>query len=176
MLRESLETLILVGAIYAFVNLSSARFVVEGDSMQPNFATGQFLIVSRVHYLLGEPARGDIIVFHYPDAPEMDLIKRVIGLPGDVVSIDEGHVFVNETALEEPYIREPCDRFECPDAEWTVGSNQYFVMGDNRNESRDSRSFGVVDETYIVGQALLRYWPPEDFAAVSHYAYPDESQ
>jgi signal peptidase I len=176
MLRESLETLILVGAIYAFVNLSSARFVVEGDSMQPNFATGQFLIVSRAHYLLGRPARGDIVVFHYPNAENTDLIKRIIGLPGDVVRMDDGQVFINDVALQEPYIREPCEEFECPDAEWRIGANQYFVMGDNRNESRDSRVFGPIDEGYIVGQALLRYWPPEDFGVVSHFGFPDDNE
>lgn len=174
-LREALETLILVASIYALVNLASARFIVEGDSMQPNFATGQFLIVSRLNYLLGDPERGDIVVFHYPQRPESDYIKRVIGLPGEVVRIKSGEIFVNDVKLEEPYIREPCNTISCMDREWTVGQNQYFVLGDNRNESQDSRAFGPVDAQYIVGEAVIRYWPPEDWAVVSQYRYSGDS-
>lgn len=167
-----LETLVLVATIYALVNLASARFIVEGDSMQPNFATGQFLIVSRVNYLLGSPQRGDIVVFHYPLNPEQDFIKRIIGLPGDTVEISNTQVLVNGTALNETYIREECRPMSCPDNRWDVGPGQYFVMGDNRNESRDSRAFGPVDQQFIVGEALVRYWPPEDWGIVTQYHYP----
>lgn len=170
-LRDSLETLILVATIYAFVNLASARFVVEGDSMQPNFHTGQFLIVSRAHYLLGEPARGDVVVFHYPLDPRSDFVKRVIGLPGETVTLRGGQVYVNDQALDEPYIREACTPQNCPDTAWPVGEHQYFVMGDNRNESRDSRAFGPVDRAYLVGQAVLRYWPSSDWGLVRSHDY-----
>lgn len=166
-LRDSLETLVLVATIYALVNLSSARFVVEGDSMQPNFQTGQYLIISRLDYLLGDPQRGDIVVFHYPLDPQSDFIKRVIGLPGETVTLRDGRVFVDNTALEEPYIREACTSASCPDGVWQVAANAYFVMGDNRNESRDSRAFGPVDRTFFVGEARVRYWPPDDWAFVN---------
>ena len=171
-----METLVLIVTIYALVNLASARFIVEGNSMQPNFATGQFLIVSRLNYLVDEPERGDIVVFHYPMAPESDFIKRVIGLPGDEVELRDGRTYVNGVLLEEPYIREACNEFTCPDRVYpTVGPGQVFVMGDNRNESRDSRSFGAVDSGYIIGEAVLRYWPPSEWSFITRYGYPGDS-
>jgi signal peptidase I len=165
-LRDTTETLILVATLYAFVNLATARFVVDGDSMLPTFHTGQYLIISRVDYLLGEPERGDVVVFHYPLAPENDFIKRVIGLPGETVALLDGQVFVDDVRLDEPYIREACAPSSCPNAAWLVGPNQYFMMGDNRNESRDSRAFGAVERRFIVGEVLLRYWPREDWGIV----------
>ncbi|HLV34482.1 MAG TPA: signal peptidase I, partial [Spirillospora sp.] len=93
-LREILDTVILVLAIYTLVNLASARYMVQGNSMDPNFDDNQVLYVSRLHYLLGEPERLDIVVFHYPNNPNEDYIKRVIGLPGDVVEIRDSQVLV----------------------------------------------------------------------------------
>lgn len=171
-LRELLETTILIITIYALVNLATARFVVEGDSMQPNFATGQFLIVSRVHYLLGQPQRGDVVVFHFPQNPQNDFIKRVIGLPGDVVELRDQQVYVNDALLTEPYIQEACTAMSCPDERWVIDPGSYFVMGDNRNRSRDSRAFGPVSQEFLVGEALIRYWPPEYWGIVSRIAFP----
>jgi signal peptidase I len=172
-LREVLETVILVGAIYALVNLLSARFIVEGPSMQPNFQTGQFVIVSRLHYMLEEPQRGDIVVFHYPGNPDEDYIKRVIGVPGDVVELRNQQVYVNGERLSEPYIAEECSQTSCPDEVFPkLEPGQYFVMGDNRNHSSDSRRFGAVDRGYIVGEALLRYWPPSDWGIVTRINAP----
>jgi signal peptidase I len=171
--REIVETVILVGAIYALVNLATARFIVEGPSMQPNFHTGQFVLVSRVNYMLTSPTRGDIVVFHYPRDPEEDYIKRIIGTPGDTVEIRNQQVYVNGVALDEPYINEPCSASSCRDEVFpTLQENQYFVMGDNRNHSQDSRAFGVVDRQFIVGEALVRYWPPSDWGIVNRIAFP----
>jgi signal peptidase I len=142
-IRETIETLVLIGAIYALVNLASVRFIVEGPSMQPNFHTGQVLVVSRVNYLLGDPQRGQIVVFN-PPGQSSDLppyIKRVIGLPGETVEIREMKVYINGQELQEPYINEPCRVDRCPDRSWTLGANEYFMMGDNRNHSQDSRVF-----------------------------------
>jgi signal peptidase I len=174
LLREAVETLVLIATIYALVNLASARFIVEGDSMQPNFATGQFLIVSRVNYLLGKPERGDIVVFHYPLEPETDYLKRVIGLPGEVVEIMDTHVYINGVQLNEPYIHEACTPTICPNRRWEIGPSQYFVMGDNRNHSSDSRSFDAVDQRFIVGEALLRYWPPDEWGIVTKIHFPGD--
>jgi signal peptidase I len=172
-LREVLETVILVAAIYALVNLLSARFIVEGPSMQPNFHTGQFVIVSRLHYMLEAPQRGDIVVFHYPGNPDEDYIKRVIGVPGDVVELRNQQVYVNGERLNEPYIAEECSRTSCPDEVFPkLEPGQYFVMGDNRNHSSDSRRFGAVDRRFIVGEALLRYWPPSDWGIVTRINAP----
>ena len=174
-LRELLDLIVLIGAIYALVNLATVRFIVQGPSMQPNFQDGQFLIVSRVNYLMGDPERGDIIVFHYPGDTEQDYIKRVIGTPGDTVEIIDTLVYVNGEMLAEPYINEPCTENSCGDNQWELGTDEYFVMGDNRNRSSDSRSttVGLVNREFIVGEVLLRYWPPEDVGIVSQIAYPD---
>lgn len=169
-LREIGETVVLIAIIYALVNLACARFVVEGPSMQPNFYTGQFLVVSRVNYLLSDPQRGDVVVFHYPNNPQEDYIKRVIGLPGDTVEIRDTQVHVNGIPLTEPYINEPCQPGSCRDNVWELGADEYFMMGDNRNHSSDSRSFGPVKRHYIVGEALIRYWPPQDWGIIQGYS------
>ncbi len=174
--REIIDTVVLIGAIYALVNLASVRFIVEGPSMQPNFHSDQFLIVSRINYLLGEPERGDIIVFHPPGKPadEPPYIKRVIGLPGETIEIRDTFVYVNDVQLNEPYINEPCMPTRCPDETWELGSDEYFVMGDNRNHSSDSRQFDQIHHGNIIGEAVIRYWPPQDWGIVSQIAYPGE--
>jgi signal peptidase I len=171
-LRELVETLMLILAIYALVNLTTVRYIVDGPSMQPNFFTGQFIMVSRLNYLFGTPERGDIIVFHRPDMQQDDLIKRVIGLPGEHVEIRDGDVYVNGVMLDEPYINE--QTFNCTTyCDIQLGPDQYFVMGDNRNRSTDSRAFGPVNRHFIVGEALLRYWPPQDWGIVSRLHFPN---
>ena len=162
LLREIIETLVLIVLVYTFVNLATSRFFIQGPSMQPNFHDGQFLIVSRLHYLLGEPARGDIVVFDAPgDDARRDnplLIKRLIGVPGDQIRIENSEVFVNGVKLDETYIAEPT--FRCANyCDLVLGENEYFMMGDNRPNSRDSRSFGPVALDQIIGRVVLRYWP-----------------
>ncbi|NLX08560.1 MAG: signal peptidase I [Chloroflexi bacterium] len=168
--RELLETVLLIAAIYAFVNLATARFVVDGNSMLPNFETDQFIIVSRLSYILGDPQRGDVVVFHYPMEPERDFIKRLIGLPGETVTIQDGHVYVNGKLIDEPYIENFCRGKSC-DGEWVVGPDEYFVLGDNRSASKDSQDFGTVSRRYIVGRALVRYWPPSAWGILTRPSY-----
>jgi signal peptidase I len=172
--REILETIILIGAIYALVNLASVRFIVEGPSMQPNFHTGQVLVVSRLNYLFAPPQRGDIVVFNPPNqgVDEPPYIKRIIGLPGELVEIRDALVYVNGIQLSEPYINEPCQPARCPDKNWTLGPNEYIVMGDNRNHSSDSRAFNQVTRDRFIGEALIRYWPISDWAIVTQIGYP----
>lgn len=174
--RELLDLIVLVGAIYALVNLATVRFVVQGPSMEPTFYNDQFLIVSRVNYLLGEPERGDIVVFHFPGNQQEDYIKRLIGLPGDTVEFRQQQVYVNGNRLEEPYINEPCDPSNCPDAVYTMGEDEYFLMGDNRNRSSDSRGFEAsarrVRREHIVGEVIVRYWPYSEWGVVSRIGYP----
>lgn len=166
----------LIGAIYALVNLATVRFIVEGPSMQPTFFTGQVLMISRLNYMITAPQRGEIVVFNPPNARPDDspYIKRLIGMPGDTVEIRDTQVYVNGQALNETYINEPCQPNKCPDRSWTLGPNEYFLMGDNRNRSEDSRAFGAVTRDRLIGEALIRYWPPRDWGIIHHTRFPDD--
>jgi signal peptidase I len=165
--RELLDFLVFIAAIYAFVNLATVRFIVQGPSMEPTFYNDQFLIVSRANYLLAEPQFGDIVVFHYPGNTEEDYIKRMIGLPGDRVEFRQQQLYINGEFVPEPYINEPCRPLNCPDRSWQLGEDEYFLMGDNRNRSSDSRVFrDVVRREHIVGEVLIRYWPPSDWGFI----------
>ena len=126
--------------------------------MRPTLQPGEFLLVNRVAYKLGKPSIGDIVVFHAPGVSELDYIKRVIALPGDSVRISDGIVYVNEQPLYEPYIADQPNYT----GEWVVPSDEYFVLGDNRNNSSDSHLWGFVPKDDIVGRALLIYWPLEE--------------
>lgn len=174
LLREIGETLVLIIVVYTLVNLATVRFYIEGPSMQPTFWAGQFLIVSRLSYMIDEPHRGDIVVFDPPgdNSPEPLLIKRLIGLPGETVELRGGLVYINNVPLQEDYILEPCTS-RCADASWTLSENEFFFMGDNRNNSRDSRAFGQVSRESIIGEAVVRYFPLPDISIFTGYQYPN---
>jgi signal peptidase I len=139
--RDFVEILLLILTIYTLVNLATARAVVEGRSMEPNFYTGQLVIVNRFVYYFNKPVRGDVIVLHNPQNPTQDdFIKRIVGLPGETVQIKEGRVYVNGILLDEPYIERFC-MAGC-DGTWSLDSEHYFVLGDNRSNSHDSHAFG----------------------------------
>ncbi len=165
--RELVQTGLLIVAVYALMNLLTARFVVDGSSMQPNFETGQFVLVDRLSYLLAAPGRGDVVVLISPEAPHDDLIKRVIGLPGETVTIENQQVWVDGLLLDEPYIK-AAPRYS---GTWTLGPDEYFVLGDNRNNSNDSHAFGPVTRERVIGRAALIYWPPEDWGLIAHASY-----
>ena len=143
-------------------------FVVVGASMDPTFSTGQFLLVDRLTYDFRAPARDEVIVFKYPNNPSQDYIKRVIGLPGETVIIRDGAVSIEATAsstpvaLDEPYI-EPSHASH-DDLSVTLDSSHYFVMGDNRAESSDSRVWGPLPASDIIGRPLLRLIPLDQLA------------
>lgn len=172
--RELVETLLLIAAIYALVNLATVRYFIDGPSMQPSFYEGQFLVVNRVSYLLGEPERGDVVVFNAPgnDSEDPPLIKRLIGLPGETIEIRDTQVYINGQPLDEPYIKEACRDNRCPDESWQLAEDEFFLMGDNRNNSRDSRVFGQVTHERLIGEAFIRYWPPQDWGIVEHFRFP----
>ena len=167
LLREILETIVLTAAIYAAVNFATGRFRVEGDSMQPTIHPEQYVLLDKISYKLSSPQRGDVIVFHYPLDPQRDFIKRVIGLPGETVTVAGGVVSVNGQPLREPYIAAPPNYQNT----WTVGPDQYFVLGDNRNSSSDSHSWGMLDRKHLIGKAVLIYWPPARWGLVPHFSY-----
>jgi signal peptidase I len=166
LLREIIETALLTAIIFLIVNAATGRFRIDGSSMEPNLHDGEYVLIDKVSYLLHAPERGDVIVFVRPGVP--DYIKRVIGLPGDTVEVRGGQVVVNGVMLEEPYITQA---IQSDQAARQIESGRYFVMGDNRNNSSDSRSFGTVPLADIVGRAWVVYWPPSEWAAVPHYTY-----
>lgn len=136
-------------------------FVVSGSSMEPTFHNGEYLIIDELSYHLGEPQRGDVVVFHYPKDPKKYFIKRIIGLPGETVHVRPGSVSVTaqdgtETKLGEPYL---VNLGNGEDEDVTVGEDEYFVMGDNRPASSDSRMWGLLPRENITGRAFLRLLP-----------------
>lgn len=185
-LREIVETLLLTALIFFAVNAVTARFKIDGASMSNTFADGQYIIVSRINYLVSAPQRGDVVVFVPPGSPEntlwerllglpgeTDYIKRVVGMPGDRIEIREGQIFINDVLLNEPYIREQM-LFTAPQV-WELGPDQYFVMGDNRNASQDSRTprIGPISGDRIVGKVLMVYFPFGDLSWINHYRHPE---
>jgi len=166
LLRELLETIVLSLVIFLLIRLVIQNYRIESHSMQPNFYEGEFILVNKLAFKLGEPTRGEVIVFHNPGNVEEDYIKRVIGLPGDEVTIREQTVFINGQPLAEPYdTREFNDSF----GPQTVPPDHLFVMGDNRGNSSDSRRIGPIPEELIVGQAWLRVWPFDKWGIIKHY-------
>ncbi len=160
---EIVSTVVFVIAVTVLFDLAIPRSLVDGHSMEPTFHGDDRLVVSRAHYLLGKPERGDIVVFNslVPSEAERGimLIKRVVGLPGEMVELRDQQVYVDGELLDEPYTKEACRISRCSDASWTLEVNEYFVMGDNRNNSRDSRRFGAVPLQKIVGRVIFRYFP-----------------
>jgi signal peptidase I len=176
-LREMIESAVMAIVLYAIISTVVARYQILNISMEPNFHEGQLVVVDRLDSLLpswldgvahaeGNPTnvgsvqkRGQVVVF-YPTALHegIPLIKRVIGVPGDTLEIANGQVYVNMEQLEEPYINglaTGCSQH----CSMTLKPGQYFVMGDNRPNSLDSRSFGPVDDANVIGHVVLRYWP-----------------
>ena len=140
-------------------------FYVKGASMEPNFYDHEYLIIDEITYRFNEPERGDIVVFRYPRNPQEYFIKRLIGLPGDSIAIKDGSVVItNETnpdgaVLDEPYLAAGVKTYGLSEEEVELGENEFYVLGDNRNSSKDSRSFGPVNRSYVTGRVLLRGWP-----------------
>ena len=134
-------------------------FKVQGSSMSPELADGERILVNKFLYRVDSIERGDVVVFWYPEDPELSFIKRVVALPGESVEVRDGQVFVDGELLDEPYIDpENADRRSVPPQQ--VRPAHYFVLGDNRRGSNDSRSWGLVPKRYVYGKAFFRLWPP----------------
>jgi len=168
-LRELLETILFTLLIYFLVRFFLfENYRVVGHSMDPTLEPEQYLVVSKLSYRLGEPQRGDIVVFEDPHDPARKLIKRVIGLPGEVVEIQRGEVYINSQKLYEPYI-DGTARYSVPAT--PIAAGEYYVLGDNRSNSSDSHSWGTLSSDKIVGKAWLSYWPPHLWGIVPHEVY-----
>jgi signal peptidase I len=200
-IREIVETLLLAVVIFFLVRAVVLNFRVEGLSMTPNLSDGEMLLVNRnayanfdlyalVDWLPGiahdeertiypfdPPERGDIVVFDPPTPSNKPYIKRVIGLPGERVTIRDGSIFIDDQELEESYLQG--EQTDCPGRdeceEVVVRDGEVFVLGDNRDNSQDSRGFGPVPVENIIGKAWVTYWPSDDIGIVPHYDYPEIS-
>ncbi len=169
-LQDTLETLLLAAILFFVINTLTGRYQVHGQSMVPSLHDGQYLIASKVTYWLHAPERGDVVVLQPPGrSGTVPYIKRVIGLPGDLVEVRDQRVWVNGIALNEPYIHAPPNY----PGNWVVGEGEYFVLGDNRNNSSDSHSWGLLPEDHIIGKAFFSYWPPEHWGRIPHYTFPE---
>jgi len=161
---DIIETIILAVVLYFGINALSARVRVDGFSMIPTLQNGEYILVNKLAYKTGQPNRGDIIVFRLPGDESQDLIKRVIGLPGDTVHVGNGVVTINGEKLLEPYIAQAPNYF----GDWTVPDGSLFVLGDNRNDSRDSHQWGLLPLENIIGKSVLIYWPPPEWEMINH--------
>lgn len=152
-------------------------FYVKGASMEPNFHDHEYLIINEIAYRFEEPKRGDIIVFRYPKDPSQYFIKRIIGLPDEKIKIKEGKIFIYNDAhpegislSEDVYLLDETDTSQLGKSEFILGADEYFVMGDNRDASLDSRRFGAVPRRLIIGKAWVRGWP---FDKITIFSTPE---
>jgi signal peptidase I len=164
-LRELVEAVLPALVIVLVVNIFLAQATrVEGQSMDPILRDNERLIIEKVSYRFHPPQRGDIVVLRRPHRSVAPLIKRVVGLPGETVTIHDAMVYINGEPLSEPYLDQPTWGSISP---VVVPEGHVFVMGDNRRSSNDSRAFGVVSLDDIIGRAWLRYWPPSEFGPIA---------
>jgi signal peptidase I len=161
---DTLQTIVMAIILFVVINTVSARVRVDGISMLPTLENGEFILVNRISYRWSEIQRGDIIVFDFPLNMQEELIKRVIGIPGDHVLVINGQVFVNNQLLNEPYISQA----PIYSGEWTVQDGFLFVLGDNRNNSNDSKDWGPLPIENVVGKATVIYWPPPLWEVINH--------
>ncbi|MBI3384620.1 signal peptidase I [Candidatus Gottesmanbacteria bacterium] len=173
---DAIETVVIALAIFVVIYLFLIQpHQVKGSSMYPNFIDGEYILTDKISYRLHLPQRGDVIVFKAPKDHEIDFIKRIIGLPGEVVKVSGGFVYINEKQLSEVYL--PKDYVTKPGSFLTLDQNaivapdEYFVLGDNRSHSSDSREWGFVKKEEIIGKAWFRYWPVSQLGFVPKVKY-----
>lgn len=150
---------------------------VKGHSMEPTFHDGEYILTDKISYRLGSPARGDVVVFRSPKNADIDFIKRIIALPGEKVKISGGKVYVNSSVLDESAYLDPTvytgpESFLAENRELIIPSGRYFVLGDNRMQSSDSRDFGPVLPSEFIGKVFFRYWPVNRFGQIVNPGYP----
>lgn len=165
---DFIQTFVVFGAIFALIYLFVAQpHKVSGNSMVPTFHNGDYILTDKLSYRFGIPKQGDVIVLKNPRDESQDFIKRIVATPGETVRIENNSVYVNEQLLRELYLPQGTltlgGAFMPEKASIKAGANQYFVFGDNRNHSSDSRTWGAVTKEEIVGKVFFRYWPPQSF-------------
>ena len=162
-----LASILRIRLLYHLTNfLSSTRFMVEGHSMEPNLANGDYLLISRLEYKLHLLERGDVVVLIAPDQPNIHHVKRIVGLPGEKIRVQEGEISACKKSLDQPYDVKPRLISNQYEGHWFLGADDYFVVGDNKTHSRDSRQFGPIKRHCIVGKVWLRYWPRNRWGSI----------
>ena len=188
--KEMIETILLALLLFVLMEFSVQNFKVEGSSMKPTLAQDQYLLVNKVIYsrvdldevaafvpfvhasqngaersmfVFHSPGYGEVVIFHFPGDPTRDFVKRVVGVPGDTIEIRQGDVYRNGRYVEEPFVTSPSSRSYDP---VFVDEGHYYVLGDNRRSSNDSRDWGLVPEENLIGRAWMRYWPPDSLGTI----------
>ncbi len=173
-LREIGITILIAVAIFVPLKSTIQGYRVQYSCMLPSIEDGDWIIVNKASYSFSDPKRGDVIVFNPREgvSSQYPFIKRIIARPGETVEIKNGQVFIDNTAINEPYIFPEPPRSNKDFGPQTMGNSQYFVLGDNRNNSNDSRSWGPISQSDIIGKAKFVYWPPSKWGPIKHYSYP----
>ncbi len=178
---DIIETIVISLSIFLVVYLFFVQpHQVNGQSMVPNFQSGEYVLTDKISYHFRNPERGEVVVFHAPEAAHCpqgtgcDFIKRVIALPGETVEVKDGHIYVNSQKLDENYL--PADFVTQPGdftrgRSITIGPDEYFLVGDNRPYSSDGRAWGPVPKSQIVGKAFFRYWPFTTAGVINKASY-----
>lgn len=172
LLREAIETILLTLLVFAVVKVTVQPYHIEGPSMEPGLYTNEFVLVNQLAYRFGAPSRGDVIVFHPPNDPGEQYIKRVIAIPGDTITVTATDVYVDNVKLSEPYIYPLAPgEFGSPTIlnDVKLKPGQYFVLGDHRDNSTDSRVFGPVPAQNIIGKAEFVFWPFDSIHMIDSY-------
>lgn len=173
---DIIETFVIALAMFVLMYLFLFQpHQVKGNSMYPNFEDQEYLLTDKITYRLSEPQRGDVIIFKAPKNEEYDYIKRIIGLPGETVKVENCHVFINNQVLKESYLSSDvctsAGRFLRANQNFSLSDNEYLTFGDNRPFSSDSRDWGIVPKENIVGKAWWRYWPLDRMGFVGGAEY-----
>lgn len=173
---DMVEVVVFAVGIFFFIYLLIMRpHKISGQSMMPNFQDAEYLLTEKVTYYTRNPERGDVIVFTPPVSDTDEFIKRVIGLPGERVELKDGHVYINDKLLRESYLKDDVftygGTFLSDNVEYTVPDGEYFVMGDNRPNSSDSRYWGPITKSVISGRAWIAYWPTNLAGVVQKPSY-----
>ena len=173
---EFVQSIVLAASVFVLLYMFVAQpNEVKGSSMLPNFVDGEYLLTDKISYRLGDPKRGDVVVFKAPPSEpcsedECEYIKRIIGIPGDTVMVKNGRVHLNGQLLDQWFLPDDfvtrSGNFAQEGIEKTVPEGQYLCFGDNRSHSRDGREFGPIDFSLIVGKAFFKYWPVSSFGMV----------
>jgi signal peptidase I len=176
MILDAIEPVVMAFAVFMVVYLVLAQpHKVDGNSMYPTFHDKELILTDKLSYKLGKPSRGDVVVFHAPEPWKSDFIKRIIGLPGETIMVKNGLVYVNGEQLSEPYLPAGLKTNEKATLRegipYAIPADRYMVFGDNRNFSSDSREWGAVKTSALVGKALFVYWPIDRIRLIEHEKY-----